>query len=325
MTIQNISQGVYSTIPLQDLIAGIDSIIFDCDGVLIDVTNSYDLAIILTVDYVLKEIANITQFDKATPQMIDGFKDTGGFNDEVDVTYSIIISLVAAKKLGKSGSEFVFQVISNANQTGISSVEKYLASLPVDVSKIKSKLNYPGDHSTNTLYSIFDQLFYGPELYYKLYKKKSSFSESGLIKNDKVILKKELLEKLVKKFDNKIAIVSGRGKSSVSYSLGELLTKFNLENSIFLEDMPRKFAKPNPDPLIDVISKLGSKHCLYVGDSMEDIIMAQMATKNGHKTTFCGIFGTNRNPESKKMFFEEKQVPLILESIELIPKVLNLD
>ena len=37
-----------------------DSIIFDCDGVLIDVTESYDVTINKTISYVLKEIADIT-------------------------------------------------------------------------------------------------------------------------------------------------------------------------------------------------------------------------------------------------------------------------
>ena len=37
-----------------------DSIIFDCDGVLIDVTKSYDTTINETISYVLKEIADIT-------------------------------------------------------------------------------------------------------------------------------------------------------------------------------------------------------------------------------------------------------------------------
>ena len=37
-----------------------DSIIFDCDGVLIDVTKSYDVTINKTISYVLKEIADIT-------------------------------------------------------------------------------------------------------------------------------------------------------------------------------------------------------------------------------------------------------------------------
>ena len=37
-----------------------DSIIFDCDGVLIDVTKSYDTTINKTISYAVKEMSNIT-------------------------------------------------------------------------------------------------------------------------------------------------------------------------------------------------------------------------------------------------------------------------
>ena len=161
-------------------------------------------------------------------------------------------------------------------------------------------------------------------MYYKLFKKKSNFLEQGLIENDIVLVKKELLDKLKKKFDEKIAIVSGRGFESIRYSLKELLDEFNLEDSVFLEDEPRELGKPNPDPLIRSLNGIGSSHCLYVGDSMENLIMAQKATEIGKKTTFCGIIGTSKFPDEKMKFFEEKNVPLIVNSINQLPKVLNL-
>ena len=57
---------------------------------------------------------------------------------------------------------------------------------------------------------------------------------------------------------------------------------------------------------------------------MEDFIMAQKATEMGNKTTFCGIIGSSKYPEEKKKLFEEKNASLILNSIDLLPKVLNL-
>jgi len=137
-------------------------------------------------------------------------------------------------------------------------------------------------------------------------------------------VKKELLEILKKKLGKKIAIVSGRGIESIRYSLEELLDEFDIENSIFLEDESRELAKPNPNSLIRTFKGIGSSHCLYVGDSMEDFIMAQKATEMGNKITFCGIIGTSKYPEEKKKLFEEKNVPLILNSIDLLPKALNL-
>lgn len=324
MTVQKLDEGIFVDTAKIDKIKNLDCIIFDCDGVLIDISNSYDLAIKKTVDFVLKTMTNIDQPNMVNTQMIDGFKATGGFNDEVDLTYSLILSAVAAKKLNRNVSEFIFDVIKNADQTGISSVEMYLSKL-ADISEIRKKLAYPGKHDTNPLYSVFDEMFYGAKLYDELYKKKPKFfNGKGLIDNDIVLVKKELIEKLRKKFGKKISIVSGRGFVSTKYSLKTLFDEFDLKNSRFLEDEPREFAKPNPQPLISSIKGLGSSYCMFVGDSVEDIIMARRADELGNKTIFCAIYGTSKDPETKRNLFEQKNADIILESIDLIPKTLNL-
>jgi phosphoglycolate phosphatase-like HAD superfamily hydrolase len=322
MTLKQKLEGIYIDDSFNDV--EIDSLIFDCDGVLIDITKSYDQTIINTAKYVLETLANINDSIDIDFKIIDGFKSTGGFNDEVDLTYAAILSIVAAKKLKKDQTEFIFTVIKNSDSTGIKSVENFLKN-QVDISKIIKQLSYPGSHKENILYQIFDQLFYGPELYLKLFKNNSKFSNSGLIENDDVILDDELCIKLQKKFGNQISMVTGRGKESVSYSLKNLLQKFNLPNSVFLEDESRDLAKPNPQALVNSINGMNSKSCLYVGDSMEDFIMAKKATILGNKTTFCGIIGTSKNPQEKLKLFEENGATLVLDSITLLPKVLNLE
>jgi len=324
MTLRKQSDGIYVDDSHVNSFEKIDGIIFDCDGVLIDITKSYDLAIIKTTQYVLEQFVTITNPINVDFKIIDGFKSTGGFNDEVDLTYAAIISIVAAQKLQKNQTEFIFDVIKNADSTGIISVEKYIENM-VDISEIKNKLSYPGTHHQNPLYQIFDQLFYGPKLYEKLFQNKSQFVEPGLIEQDDVILNESLLQLLEKKFDSKIALVTGRGKESVSYSLKEMLEKFNLNNSVFLEDESRDLAKPNPQPLFDSIKGINSTVTLYVGDSMEDFIMAKKVTKMGTKVVFCGIIGTSKNPQEKLELFEKNEAVVVLDSIHLIPKVLNLE
>jgi len=324
MTLTKKSEGIYIDDSGIDALNEIDVIIFDCDGVLIDITKSYDQAIIKTTQYVLENFAKINDSIDVDFKIIDGFKSTGGFNDEVDLTYAAIISLIAAKKLEKDQTNFIFDVIKNADSSGISSVEKYLKN-QVDISDIKKQLSYPGMHHDNPLYQIFDQLFYGPELYQKLFENSSKFSEPGLIEQDDVILNNSLIEKVQKKFNSKIAIVTGRGKESTSYSLKTLLEKFDLKNSVFLEDESRELAKPNPQPLLDAIKGMNSISTLFVGDSMEDFIMAKKATDLGSKTTFCGIIGTSKNPQEKLELFQRNGAILVLDSINLLPKVLNLE
>src|SRR5437899_2293940 len=151
-------------------------------------------------------MASINQLDRVATKMIDGFKATGGFNDEVDVTYAFILSAIAANKRNKQFKEFIFEVIKNADQTGIKSVERFLDTLKVDLSDIRNKLAYPGKRFESPLSSIFDEMFYGAKLYAKLYKKKPQFFDGrGLIDNDVVLLSKGLVDKLRKRFDNKNA------------------------------------------------------------------------------------------------------------------------
>ena len=299
-----------------------DSIIFDCDGVLIDVTKSYDTTINKTISFVLKEIAGITADMPLTNELLLKFKSTGGFNDEIDITYSGILCYIAAKKLNKDPTELIIDVLNNADDSGIAYVENFLNKINVSISDVKARLGYPSADKNDLIHATFDQLFFGPELYSKIFQKKSNFSEKGFIENDNVIVNSELIEALKKKFNDKIGIVTGRGFNAISSSLKEILNQFNVKNSVFLEDEPRDLAKPNPQSLIRAMEGLNSKNCLYVGDSMEDMMLAQKASELGFKATFCGIYGSGKLPEMKKKLFTECDVPLILESINQLPDIL---
>ena len=151
MTLKQKLKGVYIDDSFNDV--EIDSLIFDCDGVLIDITKSYDQTIINTAKYVLETLANIDDSIDIDFKIIDGFKSTGGFNDEVDLTYAAILSIVAAKKLKKDQTEFIFTVIKNSDSTGIKSVEFFLKN-QIDISKIINQLSYPGSHKDKCISEI---------------------------------------------------------------------------------------------------------------------------------------------------------------------------
>ena len=302
-----------------------DSIIFDCDGVLIDVTKSYDTTINRTISYVLKEIAEITVDTPLSNELLLKFKSTGGFNDEIDITYAGVLCFIAAKKLNKDPTKLILDVIDNADDSGITCIENFLSDeIGTDISDVKARLAYPSTDKNDLIHSTFDQLFFGPELYNKIFQRESKFSEKGFIENDKVIVNSELIEALKKKFNEKIAIVTGRGFNAINSSLKEILNEFNVENSVFLEDESRDLAKPNPQSLIRAMKGLNSKNCLYVGDSMEDMFLAQKASELGFQATFCGIYGSGKLPEARKKMFIDQDVSMILESINFLPKILNL-
>lgn len=324
MTLQKLDDGIYVDPKKIDRIKQLDGILFDCDGVLIDVANSYDLAIKKTVEFITDKFASIKVM-QVTTEMIEGLKKTGGFNDEVDVTYALILAAVASQKIGKSFSSMASDIAQNADSTGIKSVERYLDFLKIDLTELKKRLAYPAKRFASPLSSVFDEIFYGGDLYTDLYKQTPKFFKGkGLIENDVVLVTKALLDDLRQWFGGRIAIVTGRGAVSASHSLGKLFDEFDLNNSRFLEDEPREMAKPNPQSLISSIKGMKSQYSLFVGDSMEDYIMAHKAEGAGVPTLFCGIYGTSKDLQAKKSFFEQNGADLALESVNLLPKALNL-
>ena len=313
------------------MISKLDAIIFDCDGVLVDISSSYNAAISMTVQYVLTQIFEFDYPNDSIPiDVIEGFKASGGFNDEVDLSYALIISIATALYAKTSITKLLSDVMCNADSGGISTVENYLKKRTDVVNDIIKKIDYPGKSKNQSLlYCIFDEFFYGYDMYKKI--RNSYFDNNikkktkgvGLINNDKLILDEPLAKQLYHMFDSKMAIVTGRGKISAQYTLKKLLNWFDITNSVFLEDEPRDLAKPNPTRLLDSIRGMHASHVLYVGDSMEDLIMASRASTGGIQVDFCGIVGTSNDPQRKADAFRKNGAILILDSICDLPKALN--
>ncbi len=318
------SKEIFISDNISQKIPKFDSIIFDCDGVLVDIRNSYDHAINKTISAIMKELFNDKIGNVVTSKIHFGLKSVGGFNDEVAVVYAIVMTLVASKKSKIEFEKLIIDVIKNANESGINSIDNYFKDQNIDLMEIKSKLDYENSRKISYIHKIFNQLFYGPKLYEEIFNEKSQFSENPLIDLDSIVLDNNLMSKLKTRFDSKVATVTGRGKFAFSYSLKKFLDDFDIENSVFLEDRSLNLAKPNPESLIESISKIDSKCSLYVGDSMEDLLMVQKCQELGYDVSFCGIYGSSDEPKLKYELFQKNNASFILESIQELPKALNL-
>ncbi len=305
-------------------ISKFDSIIFDCDGVLVDIRNSYDEAINKTISAIMKELFDDNIDNIVTSKIHFGLKSVGGFNDEVAVVYAVLMTLIASKKSNIQFEKLIIDVINNANESGINSIDTYFIDKNIDLTDIKSKLDYENSRKESYIHRIFNQLFYGPSLYQEIFNEKSTFSQSPLIDLDKIILDENLILKLKNRFGKKITTVTGRGKFAFSYSMKNFLNNFDLQSSVFLEDRSLEMAKPNPESLIESISAIDSKCSLYIGDSMEDLLMVEKCKESGYDVSFCGIYGSSDEPELKYELFQKNNASIILESIQELPKALNL-
>ena len=317
----------------------IDYIIFDIDGVLIDVKKSYNEAIKNTVQFVVRNLIKKDLKDLITDQIILKFRKTGGFNNDTDTSYAIILALLSYQDLQNANLEkFLIDVAEHADETGIDSVEKYIKKLTFpnylkNIDKILDYLNYPGKVGDSIVSTVFDEFFYGQELFLKRYKIKSKhYFGKPLIENDRIVITDNTIRKLIERFNSKIAMVSGRSKIAAAYALDNKFYLLNEKNSIFLEDEDRKFAKPNPYGLKKVINKINTRNdILYCGDSVEDLIMARRAEeelnqkniKTKTSIVFCGIYGCSSNKDELISKFMEKKADIIIKSVNDLPHILN--
>jgi len=318
------TKGIFTSNEMVQKISKLDSIIFDCDGVLVDIRKSYDSAINKTISAIMKDLFGDEVGNILTSKIHFGLKAAGGFNDEVAIVYAVVITLVASKKSKTDFEKLIVDVIKNANESGINSIDYYFSNQNIDLSEIKSKLDYENSRKKSYIHRIFNQLFYGPLLYQEIFDEKSQFSQDPLIDLDDVVLDENLMLKLKNRFGAKISTVTGRGNFAFSYSLKNFLNDFDMKNSVFLEDCPLDLAKPNPKSLIESISGIDSKCSLYIGDSMEDLMMVEKCKELGYDVSFCGIYGSSDEPELKYELFRKNNASFILESIQELPKALNL-
>lgn len=318
-------------------IKGSSCIIFDIDGVLVDVRKSYNSAIIKTVKYFLKKVVNDDKKIKRDQLLglINSLRQTGGFNNDIDTSYAIILLLVyyyefsKFKKIDLQPS--LEAIIKKLDDKGIRSLEKILFNISeckvVDqIVKIKNILNYPGPVGQSIIATIFDEFFYGPQMFMKRYNiLPKYYFKTPLIDYDKVIIKKSTIKILSKKVDGKIGIISGRSRLAAEYSLGKFLDYFDEDLCVFLEDEKREYAKPDTFAMEKILTKVNDiKQIMYVGDSIEDLIMTRKAQEQYElEFLFCGIYGCSIDPYDLIKNFKLKNSEIIARDVNQLPNILN--
>lgn len=302
-----------------------DCVLFDIDGVLVDIRKSYNAAIKETVHYVLKFITGNSFRTLVTDQIILKFRQSGGFNNDTDTSYAIILAiLVNPPNSISQGRNFLIQVAENSDEGGYISVEKFLASYGID--KWKKVLTYPAPVKDSMLARVFDEIFYGPELFRKQDRLEPKYWTTGrpLIKNDRLAVSAKTMRKLNKMFNGNLAIVSGRSRLAAEYSLRPIIKYFNSDACVFLEDKKRKYAKPSPYAVKHAMKVMGARTAVYVGDSAEDLLMARRAEKEiDAKIEFVGIYGNSSEPHETINKFKQEGVEAIIRSVNQLPNIIN--
>ena len=333
-----------------------EQVIFDCDGVLVDCRNSYDVTIKDVVNHFFKPISSGDQL--ISDIEIEKMRYTGLYNNEWDSSFALILYIFG--QLSKNQASSIISGLQVKQHTRTSKVidngtlllsfDKFVKGLKND--PIKDAMKYaenscmsngtlmelgllvkliglPNKPMESYLVSLFDSIYYGRELYNKVYCRTSILNrEKGLIENEKVMINEKELKAFRDLVRSPFLLLTGRSRVGTEHVLGNLTNYFDINSSIFIEDVLRKdynsgvkMKKPSATPLLKIANKLMT---LYVGDSSEDVLMAGIARQSSPRISFAGVTGLHEEPNSMVQFFLSSQADIIVRSVVDLVKTYSL-
>ena len=174
----------------------LDWVVLDVDGVMINVEESYDLAVKKTAEKILKDLG--VEEDISLEKVRD-FRAKGKFGDDYRVTEGLVLA-----KSGDDGDQLIEELPRGAGISWIRNRTK----LSIDESRVRN---------------IFDRSYLGAE---------NSVSEEGLWKQEKPLIDTSLLDKTAKKFN--LGFVTGRSREELE--LASRILDYSFSNAVTRDD-----------------------------------------------------------------------------------------
>lgn len=335
--------------------ANVDSIVFDCDGVLVDARNSYDRVALHTLDRLMGDLFGIRMdWEKGIFDLIQTLRMTGGFNNDWDTTYALSLLATVSlpdgrrtmaknpgnlppREIGRVASLRVIERMAklagdysvSGELPGRESVAWFVRTSSSDCDKllcdrVREYEGYPGAPPSSLLATLFDETYHGPALYRQLYGVKARYHKgSGYIEDDELLVQEEDIITLSQMMSGRLALATGRPRLAAEYSLGGLISYFKPDASVFIGDADRgldyrglkAFRKPSGLSLVRAGEEFNSENLLYVGDSAEDLQMVRNARQSRDGILFAGVYGSTNSPADRRKFFMENGAEFVLPGV----------
>jgi phosphoglycolate phosphatase-like HAD superfamily hydrolase len=323
-------------------------IVFDMDGVIMDVSNSYRDVVRQTTRQFFGPAVAAEQLPEPLFELSDlsAVKQSGGLNNDWDLTSVVInmlYSLTDKPIVHTSENPWIRyrETISRCNVTVIAeylnATVQPLASLLKDKGKPEDNFIselYVGDvGSGNIIKQIFQEIYLGPELFKSTYHMEPKiYRGEGYILREKLLPDRSILEELAQK--NLLAIATGRPGSEAEYPLKHFhLRQFfsavltlddcvSEEKRIFAEE-GRSVSLSKPDPfMLDAIAE-GHRNAVddffYIGD-MPDDMLAAARSRVGFKS--IGILISAPDKSSLKKSLQRAGADYIVEDFESLKNII---
>ena len=141
-------------------------------------------------------------------------------------------------------------------------------------------------------------------------------NENQLIDKEKLLISKEIFEKLAKKFD--LVIFSERFREEINYSFEKFGISQYFCYYITGDDLPKSLIKPSPKGLFNILEHCPHHNIGYFGDGIDDILAG-----NGAKIQTIGVIPPYADFNILINNFKHLGASYILDDINLIYEFAN--
>jgi len=284
-----------------NLLPKIDALIFDIDGVVLDVRGSFRAVISKTVQFYFSEILKWPGSALLiTPEETQLFKLAGGFNNDWDLTFIVALFYLAraqqwgSRDLNMLGQEApaLADFAGRIREEGgglVVAEELVLGSFSPEE---RSSILELWDRAL--IQRIFQEFYAGTEYCLRLYGFEPSFvKETGLIKQEKLLLDAEL----VRPWRPKIGVVTGRTREEAEVALEISRLKGLVPSELVIADEGELPRKPNPEVLRVLAERMESSLGIYFGDTPDDLATVENYRKLTIPSSFISCIIIHREGE----------------------------
>ncbi len=312
----------------------IDSAVFDVDGVLIDTTRSYRLAVIATTEYIVGVQRGLWQRDAAgaeplvTLEDVRAFKLAGGFNNDWDLAFAFTALCTARRREWRGQPEGTRSLIAwaecahDAAQRGQGGIAWARRVTPISAQP-----------SYDLAQTIHDEFYWGADLLRSLVGREPLYvlDAPGLVRNEALLMPAALLASLAEQGARHFALITGRVGAEVTWAVRELQRTGTYAARFpsrwgptpFEQIIPgEEIAKPDPAALTLMAERLETGAGLYVGDTADDLalVLNYRAAAGEGQPPFLAVMIAS-GPEAE--VYRARGADLILSQIDELPAALD--
>lgn len=307
----------------------VDSLILDIDGVILDVSSSFRVAISQTVQHYFFRLLKFEGDETLlTPSETQLFKLAGGFNNDWDLSSAAILfylvkaetlstrDLAVLRKEGQSLKDFTAAVRRSGG--GIEGAREVLC---VGLTR-EQRLKVEKAWDRRKISQLFQELYGGVDYCERLYGFKPPYNRrKGLINEERILIKKDAL----KPFLPKVAILTGRTERETEAALERASLKDLIPEKqiIFDGGLKEEMKKPRPGALLKLADILKSKLAVYVGDVLDDLLTVRNANQADLSRLFLSCVVVSPLRREEVSFYQAEKADIISLDVNRALKVIG--